>query len=374
MKSKGIGIVYDGIIDQYYYLKLKSQLSFKETCDVISKNIDLFLGVPDTMKELTSEEELHDLPLKDVLDSNVSDEYNRQVDCNDDSHKYKKEIYGAKYLGSYKSFVFPPFKARLINGEKVWIHSVFYLFENMVGVLKIGLPLINSHVDFLKDINYDDYMVELENSCFLPFIQDEISVESIRNSYIRSILGLGGIDCFCDNWALVNIILGQFEGQPKHINLLTSELEQDIYKIVCAPVRKENANFEDEAHEYLERNSFQRNDINYTISSMGRCLSFAGESIIDDSIRDNMIENDRELGDIVPIITEKLIRRIRDDSELAFLVIILKRMNENALLEEKKYTKRSMCEVQEDYHKNKIFIAEIQEGCYGNSKRSIKGI
>ena len=113
--------------------------------------------------------------------------YNKRIiNLNFEREKHQ-EIYGKTFADCQRRFPLWPLNIQLMNGEYVWLNAVLCIFENMMGVLKFELPLVNVSMQPLKDYDYDAYIRSVDNKWKVLPNCSEPTIKNLRNAYIQAI-------------------------------------------------------------------------------------------------------------------------------------------------------------------------------------------
>ena len=71
-------------------------------------------------------------------------------------------------------------------------------------------------------------------------------------------------------------------------------------------------------------------------------------------------------------VCNSIVRELQINSELALIVVMLKKINASADFYQKESYLRDLYEIRNNYNWNKIFISGLQEGCYGSVSEQIE--
>ena len=423
--NKGITIIRKGEIDFYYPLKISSKLSFKKTCQIIEKSIsktfkdfdeiysnymneilqkgidnfdfdeDLSIKITYAEKKKRKKKINKHIPENfAIADSKATIEptengvnfffvsgvdeqieYQNQLLSNEE--QLSRKYYGNFYCNSQTRFLLPPFRVKLENGVETWITSILYVFRNGMGFLRISLPLINVSISPMELADYDRYISEVMNVCGVETFKDSIDnhINAIKKAYLHKLGKINKVNFIFQNGELNHIILADYDSRPSDINIMSQDIQEDIFKIVAAPMPEEvGYSYREEALSYIKNNSFGNHKIKYITSSIGRCLS-----IVDDNSVKDIINNYKTSNDINDLqeehfaeIFDSIIVSARSNVEFALLVLMLKRINNSYMFMQKIQGTRQYYKVQKEYNSNIIFIAEMQDGCiYASAKEQL---
>lgn len=280
-----------------------------------------------------------------------------------------QKIYGKNYTLLQQRFVLLPFKIKLVSNEFVWLHAMLYVFANNMGFLKLEFPLINTEVIPLKNNDPDLFISQIVNKWDNKHYIPEKSLSSIVKAYLKAFLEDTHIDFLKYDNELKYISFVDFDGQPKYVNNVPKETQEDLFRIVAAPVpERQDTSYIKDAQEYLQKNSWGGHNINYIIKTTGGCFSF-----IDKTLLETIKEEYKKQINVTCLDTNdyyfmcsNLARDIHINVEFALIIIMLKKMNYSNDFYQKINTHKELVQIQKEYNRNTIFISELQENCYGS--------
>ena len=193
---------------------------------------------------------------------------------------------------------------------------------------------------------------------------------SIKNSYLDKLYTDTQLEFISYPTDIKNIILVDFDGIPQNLNSIPDSIQEDLYRIVCAPVPlRENTSYKKDAIEYIKNHSWGGHGIKYIIKSTGGCLSFVDHSILNYVCEDYKTQEQSTVltpFDDYYIMCNNLAKSLCLNVEFALLVSLLKKTNESNDYFNKITSSKKLSEAQIEYHKNILFISELQEDCYGS--------
>lgn len=295
---------------------------------------------------------------------------NRRIIRLQEEYEISLKFYGHNFTNRQDRFLLLPFKIELENGKSTWLYPLLYLFENNMGILKLELPLFDSSIEPLLMNDYDTLLKKIKNKWELKNYNSEATLSSIKNFYLNNLLNDIKINMVSYPNELKNIILIDFDGIPQHINSISKDITEDLFRIICAPVpSRKNTSYTKDAIEYLNNHSWGGHGIKYIAKSTGGCLSFIDQTILND------ISNDYKTQDRTTILTpfddyyyicNNLARDLCANVEFALIIILLKKTNESNDYFNKIASIKKLSDTQIEYNKNVLFISELQENCYGS--------
>lgn len=284
--------------------------------------------------------------------------------------KVSQKIYGYNFIDTQERFLLLPLEVELENGESTWLYPLLYLFSNKMGILKFELPLVNSNPEALFEDNYDKLLKKINNKWGIENYNSEKTLSSIKKFYLDNLFNNMETNVMLYPNDFKNIILVDFDGIPQSINSIPKEIQEDLFRIICAPVpTRKNTSFMKDAIEYLDNHSWGRHGIKYIARSTGGCLSLTDHTILNDYCDGKNVVNQTKI--VTPFddyycFCNDVAGQICANVEFALLIIILKKTNESNDYFNKAKSIRKISDVQKEYNKNIIFISEMQENCYGS--------
>lgn len=318
--------------------------------------------------ELQLELEMTDTSVKIHLVSTELKALGQRLERLHEEQEASSQIYGAGFTSAQDRLLLLPFKIELNSKETVWLHALLYIFENHMGFLKLELPLVNTSPAPLQSNNVDLFISNVINRWKDKNDVSEKSFSHIVEAYLNSLHEDTHIDFIKYGSGIRNIILIDFDGIPKQLNNISKDVQEDLYRIIAAPVpnRKDTSYYRD-AQEYIQKNSWGRHGINYLTKTTGGCLSYITQGLLDMVTEQYKIRTgvkDIEADDHYRICND-LARDVHVNVEFALLIIMLKKMNDLNNFYKKVFKPKELAKIQKEYNRNLIFISELQEGCYG---------
>lgn len=192
-----------------------------------------------------------------------------------------EEYYGTTFTGLQDRFVLLPLCVQLCNGKKVWVNSILYVFLNKMGILKIELPINDVSSQPLMDYNHDRYLENVNDQWGMRFNGRDTTVQDISVALIQMIEDACGIAIKLHIEGLMrNIILVRFDGMPKQIDNIPDDIQEELYRIVAAPVMTiECVSIKKEAKEYISKQLWGKHNFAYITKTTGGCLSIIDGAI-----------------------------------------------------------------------------------------------
>lgn len=290
-------------------------------------------------------------------------------------YEVHKETYGIGFVASQSRFVLLPIHVKLASGKYVWLNAILIVFENLMGILKLELPIINVSVQPLIENQCDKYIASVDDQWGMTFGMQDAKVEEICNGIFQKIADYCNINLFIHiEGRFRNVMLARFDGMPKQIDNIPDEIQEDLYRIIAAPVSKyECTSYKKTAREYIAKQSWSCHNFKYITSTTGGCLS-----IIDEPISDwarNLFKEDNNIDVLRPedqeSIDRMLTRSMCNNVEFALLIPILKHLNTSYIFNLKQINPVEASKVQMVYNKNLIMISSLQEHCYGTASEQV---
>lgn len=286
-----------------------------------------------------------------------------------------EHIYGKRFVSLQNRFFLLPISVELNNNETTWIYPFLYLFENKMAVLKLEVPLIKIDMELLQTLEYDLIITKLINKWELSDFRSDMKLSEIANYYISLLHDATNISMIKYSDSLKNIILIDFDGIPKQIDSIPKKVEEELFRIICAPVPKRpNTSYEKDAREYLQKYTWGGHGVKYIAKTTGGCLSLVDKTIFEYEVEQYKImpKTSTLILDEFYYIYNRLAADISINVELALLVILLKKENQSSDYYNKVNRSKSLFEVRKEYYKNSIFLVELQEGCFGTVSEQIE--
>ena len=283
--------------------------------------------------------------------------------------RISSRLYGESFMGWHNRFVLLPLKIKLNSDKTVWVYPILYIFANKMGILKLEIQLKDVDTLPFKSNNIDSYVKDVKNVWKMKDFNVESDFSSLAKFYLDSLCKDCHLNIIKYNNELNNIILIEFEDIPKQINNLSNELQEELFRIVAAPVPTgKHSSYVSDAKEYIQQNSYGRHGIKYIVKTTGGCLSLIDKKLLDYAVENykNQIDN--------PILDEAdhfsicdfLAGDVSSNVEFVLLIIILKKINERNDYYMKVLSMKKILEIRQEYNLNNLFIAELQETCFGS--------
>lgn len=414
--GSGIEKIIYGEIHSYYPLKFETDLDFEALCETVRQSTVFFseeyqnkimdslgyslsrsirempgelLQEPDIKMDMKAfsrynemtappfqmegddlqlELEMTDTSVKIHLVSTELEALGQRLDRLHEEQEASSQIYGSGFTSAQDRLILLPFKIELESKETVWLHALLYIFENHMGFLKLELPLINTSPAPLQRNNVDLFISNIINKWKNKNYVSEKSFSHIVEAYLNTLHEDTHIDFIKYGSSIRNIILIDFDGIPKQLNNISRDVQEDLYRIIAAPVpnRKDTSYYRD-AQEYIQKNSWGRHGINYLTKTTGGCLSYIDQGLLDmvtEQYKNQTGVKDIKADDHYRICND-LARDVHVNAELALLIIMMKKMNDLNNFYKKVFKPKELAKIQKEYNRNLIFISELQEGCYG---------
>ncbi len=424
MKNKDLGIqkIKYGEIHFYYPIKFNSKISYTQICESIKKSpllftdeyqqkvmdsfgysfAKIFENIKDELESTNSLDntcilKMHDYkkyrnmntppmeiqPDRILLkfesgESSIKIHFkdadlellNRRLIRSKEEYELSLKFYGKSYANRQDRFLLLPIQLELESGESTWLYPFLYVFENNMGILKLELPLVNSNTYPLFSNDLDKLIKKIINKWNIKDFIPTCTFFSIKNSYLDKLYTDTQLEFISYPTDIKNIILVDFDGIPQNLNSIPDSIQEDLYRIVCAPVpSRENTSYKKDAIEYIKNHSWGGHGIKYIIKSTGGCLSFVDHSILNYVCEDYKTQEQSTVltpFDDYYIMCNNLAKSLCLNVEFALLVSLLKKTNESNDYFNKITSSKKLSETQIEYHKNILFISELQEDCYGS--------
>lgn len=424
MKNKDLGIqkIKYGEIHFYYPIKFNSKISYTQICESIKKSpllftdeyqqkvmdsfgysfAKIFENIKDELESTNSLDntcilKMHDYkkyrnmntPPMEIQPDRILLEFesgessikihfkdadlellNRRLIRSKEEYELSLKFYGKSYANRQDRFLLLPIQLELESGESTWLYPFLYVFENNMGILKLELPLVNSNTYPLFSNDLDKLIKKIINKWNIKDFIPTCTFFSIKNSYLDKLYTDTQLEFISYPTDIKNIILVDFDGIPQNLNSIPDSIQEDLYRIVCAPVPlRENTSYKKDAIEYIKNHSWGGHGIKYIIKSTGGCLSFVDHSILNYVCEDYKTQEQSTVltpFDDYYIMCNNLAKSLCLNVEFALLVSLLKKTNESNDYFNKITSSKKLSEAQIEYHKNILFISELQEDCYGS--------
>lgn len=373
---KGIDIIQRGRIDAFCPLKFETDCNFEELCGKINSYIDKKLKRHlSEVKESAQNVEMHNDLFKVITASEEFDAYNTKREELIFEYDKHKLVYGNAFAESHEVFTLFPVEVTLNNGNSVWMNGVLYIFKNLMGIIKLEMPLIDVSSQFLVDYSYDAYIEAVNDKWGVLYDEDITTFYDLRDAYIRNIVRSCRINVVGQEGMLYHVILARFNGQPKEINNIPVDVREDLYRIVAAPVPiRGEVSCRKNADEYIQHHSWGAYNMKYMLSTTGGCLSIVDTTLLDwisNEYKEKWgVETISE--ELMSIIDRSVIRDLCINVEFALVVQLLKHMNSAYIYSMKLMKPEELHSAQMKYNQNVMFISEIQEHCYGSASEQVE--
>ena len=405
-KERILTHIDNGAIDYYYGLKFKTKLTFEKLVESIERKTNLVLdeyyhaitaafqkdvkeavnsqGLEEHLKikdfggnVKKSDKEVKNLP--DVMDNiqleftdtgfrihatpKIQNHIQQLYDRSTTAYEQSKIIYGDIYVNSQTRIILPPFMVVLSNGESVFLESILYIFTNKSAVLRLTVPLkkVNSQPLFENDL--DAYISSFADVCGIGVSPDNNSIDSLKECYCNFLvkdMKKKGMILFVGK--IVNIILSKHSAMIKEVKNISENLQEDIYRILIAPVpKRKNIDYLDDAKKCFDNMSFALNGTCSVFNKMNKCVT-----VMDDSI----IKAGKEI--YKEDVYEYLIDDIRNGVEFAFCILMLKKINNQYTFFTKRIGNGEESKIQNEYNSDRIFISLLLGDTYGSVREQVE--
>ena len=282
-----------------------------------------------------------------------------------------KEVYGDTYFNNHTRIVLPPFHVTLFNNKSDWLNAVLYVFKNKMAILKLELPIKNVSFSLLQHSDTEHLIKEISSPWGVEFTYEASIIDSVWKAYLDKINEFGNFTKYRVNHYLRNTILTLFDDQPKHIQTASDELLFDLYQIVSAPVQvieEKRPYLIKKGKDYLDYHYYGDGGIRYYFNTAGDCLT-----IIDDTAREylykQLLAEDEDIDDRA--LNYYLVSSGYLNVEFSLIIFMLKTLNGSSAFNEKALDQGNYTSLQKQYNTNRIFIAHLQEGCYGSVSEQV---
>lgn len=307
---------------------------------------------------------------KIYLLTDATEKYHEQNEMLEFESEFNSKIYGQYYVESQQRFILPPFEIELNNGEYVCTESALYLFENKMCILMMSLPLKNVSSTPLMINDFKQYITSIRNNFQIPNFHNKNSIDDIKVAYLNLLTNIKGVNSLFVISGFQNIILCDYNGMPDYVSELNATTMVDLYKIVSAPIQDLPSRvLEKQAKKHICNNSCNDTGIKYIVSSMGKFVSIVDKKILEHKKKEIVLKcNDVDNIELIETdLLNMVLNSVRTNAEFSFIILLLKRLNTLSSFHKKAYTK-DILKSQEEFNRNKIFISELQNNCYGTVK------
>lgn len=278
------------------------------------------------------------------------------------------KIYGNSFTSNQERILLLPFKAKLSNDKIVWIHAILFIFRNNMGILKLELPLIDTDITPLKEYDADSMVKSIDNCWHINTVDSNIKLSELPNYYLKSIVENNKINIIKYNNDIRNIIFVDFDEIPRQINNISSDIQEELFRIISAPVPDYPfTSYSKDAREHIEKLSWGQHSIKYIIKTNGGVLSLIDKNLLDYYSSIFKKENNTSVLDDsdYTYMCNMLANDININIEFAIIIIMLKRTNECNDIYNKTQKKHNLFKIRKEYNQNILFINELQNTCYG---------
>lgn len=287
----------------------------------------------------------------------------------DDEYEVASEIYGNSFTENQDRIILLPLKAKLYNGKTVWIHAILFLFLNNMGILKLEIPLLDVETVYFKKNDFDSLVESIENCWKFNPIEKDITLTGVFRYYLQALSRKCKINIFRLGNEMKNILFVDFDGMPGRVNDIPKRLQEELYRIVSAPVPEHPyTSYSEEAKEHMEKYSWGKHGMRYIIKINGGVLSLIDKGLLNYAVDDFKEEANTGVLDESDYLTmcNSLANNLNANVEFAILIIMLKKANEcNDIYNKSKYPK-DLFKVRKEYNENILFINELQSSCWGS--------
>lgn len=289
--------------------------------------------------------------------------------------EYVDRIYGAAFSNSYAHYLINPFEIELVNGSKEYMTCELYCFANKILILKLQVPFTNLESCTIKEGGElenivrkitDPNEVLLNGSCSSVYEVAKKICDEIRNQFDEEVY----LKLYRRIW---NLILSEFDNMPHDADVISGEIKEELYKMVCAPVSDLGiTNYKDDAKKYFNEFECPLHNTRYLVKSTGGCLSY-----VDDKLRvfyiertyKKLMKEDKKLSNIDSESLNYLMRLLADNialnCEFAILMTLLEKTMYADVINKKQFNLESHDSIEKEYDENRIFLTEIVEDTYG---------
>ncbi|MCM1399198.1 MAG: hypothetical protein NC225_06905 [Clostridium sp.] len=278
------------------------------------------------------------------------------------------KIYGDSFTLNQKRILMLPFKAKLTNGKFVWLHAILIVFSNKMGVLKLELPLIDADVSPLKEYNIDSLVNSIDNCWKINNVDSDIKLSDLPNHYLKSIVDNNKVNIIKYNGEIRNILFIDFDEMPNQINSMSTELQEELFRIISAPVPDYSyTSYSKDAREHMIKYSWGNHGMKYIIKTNGGVLSLIDKNLLNYYISEFKAETNTSVldNDDYTYMCNLLANDINTNIEFAILIIMLKKTNVCNNIYNKTQKRRDLFKIRKEYYQNILFINELQNTCYG---------
>lgn len=297
------------------------------------------------------------------------EELNQRIIRLQREEKLAHKFYGENFTNLHNRYVLLPLKISLNNSKIVWMYPILYVFANKMGILKLELLLKDVDTSYLKRNDIDAYIKDIKNIWKLKDFSVESNFSSLAGFYLDFLCKDCHLDIIKYNNELKNIILVDFEGIPKQINSIPKEDQEELFRIVAAPVPTGgNTSYVSDAIKYIQENGYGEHGIKYIVKTTGGCLSLIDKRLLDyianaykDQINNSILDEDDHF-----FICNTIASDISSNVEFVLLIIVLKKINERNDYYMKTFSVKKILEIRKEYNLNNLFIAILQETCFGS--------
>lgn len=423
-EKNGIEMIQQGRIDFYIPLKFETSLNYEGLCSKLSglvkKSIDNHLsGIQsdlhdawDSVQDNMYTEQHGKLPFrravekwnrdrreaKRVHSSRENDDtcfelsptdrgmkltmnpgemlaYKSRCELLEKEQEKSETIYGAGFVCSQCRYVLWPIRIELNSGEFVWLNAIMFVFENLMGILKLELPLKNVSSQPLMDYDYDSYIKGVDDKWGVIPKGCELTIKALRSAYVQKFANEISLKIIAQETMLRNIILVRFDNMPKQVHSIPVEVQEDLFRIIAAPVPNLGCtSYRQEARNFIEKQSWGNHNVKYILSPTGGCLSIVDMALVEwlsALYKEKYKVDELNTGDL-EIVGTSVIEDSCINVEFALVIPLLKFLNSVYVYHMKCFKPQEMHEVQRKYNQNIMFISKLQEYCYGSASEQVE--
>lgn len=274
----------------------------------------------------------------------------------------EEKIYGKSFSHAYQMLQLLPLRVKLCNEQYSWLEAYVHIFYNKMGILKLVLPIYDIDVVNLKTSNFDDLILNVEDIWELNngTIDEKKTIVNIASLYLNRISFSTNISIYNSSERLTHMIFAEFNEGIGNVRSLSQNIIKNLFEIDHAPVDIGNYKLCD-IRRYINTNGFILNGSLSLVNPMGTCLS-----IVDKSFRG-------KLSDAVPeeFFNSIIASNIELNTEFAFIIVLLKKLNEDRNFFYMKEELKDLNSVSREYNENAIFILSLLTNCYGSVREQM---
>jgi hypothetical protein len=300
------------------------------------------------------------LQIKMVNNLTEQANFRRMLMCQ--KYEVSKEIYGDVYCDFHERYFLLPVKIYLDNDEEIWVIPELIVFSNLMGFIKVPVPL--PKIDKKKFIeNRSDEYVSKATLLKVDGVEEFSGIDKT----ILYFLKLLNLETSANMRQLSNsfkhIILIDYEGAPSRMDKVSNDIKKEIFMILCAPVPEhEGLSRRKEISDFVSNQCYSTPIVNYYLKTNGGCLSLLSKSALD-GIMKNMKGTEIYCDDLR---YSKIASEIDLNAEFAIMLNILDAENSNNYFRKRVINGEGMAHDKILYNENVIFMNELVEYCYGS--------